>query len=74
MQSCSSLWLEKSLPSSLAVVIRWDEKAGLSLSCGPVSLGDCSRITGKPESAGINRHVGVSSGKLVHSVRIISPG
>ena len=29
---------------------------------------------GKPESAGINRHVGVSSGKLVHSVRIISPG
>jgi hypothetical protein len=35
---------------------------------------DCGRVVGQPECAGINRHEGVSSGKLVHSVRIISPG
>ena len=32
------------------------------------------RITGKPECAGVNRHVGVSKERLVYSVRRISPG
>jgi hypothetical protein len=33
-----------------------------------------ARIVGHSESAGINRHVGVSSERLVYSVRQISPG
>ena len=32
------------------------------------------QVTGNSECTGLNRHEGVSSGKLVHSVRIISPG